>query len=67
MEDREQWRGPYDHLLAKDHYPLYGIHPKNLLPICHTCNSKAKHAKDLLIKDGNRRLSFSPWSERSFA
>lgn len=65
VEDREQWRGPYDHLLAKDHYPLYGIHPKNLLPICHTCNSKAKHAKDLLIKDGNRRLSFSPWSERA--
>lgn len=65
VNDTEQWRGPYDHLLAKDHYPLYGIHPKNLVPICHTCNSKAKHAKDLLIKDGNRRLSFSPWSERA--
>ncbi|WP_066270997.1 hypothetical protein [Hydrogenophaga palleronii] len=63
--DNEQWRGPYDHLLAKDLYPLYGVAPKNLLPICTTCNSKAKLAKDLLLKDGVRRLSFSPWSERA--
>jgi len=62
--DNEQWRGPYDHLLAKDLYPIYGVEPKNLLPICDTCNSKAKLAKDLLLKDGFRRLSFSPWTER---
>lgn len=61
--DNEQWRGPYDHLLAKDLYPLYGVDPKNLLPICNTCNSKAKLAKDLVLKDGIRRLSFSPWTE----
>lgn len=63
--DNEQWRGPYDHLLAKDLYPLYGVDPKNLLPICNTCNSKAKLAKDLLFKKGVRRLSFSPWTERA--
>ncbi|MDR6601943.1 hypothetical protein J2732_002935 [Achromobacter deleyi] len=63
--DNEQWRGPYDHLLAKDLYPLYGVDPKNLLPICTTCNSKAKLAKDLLFKDEVRRLSFSPWTERA--
>lgn len=63
--DNEQWRGPYDHLLAKDLYPLYGVDPKNLLPICDTCNSKAKLAKDLVLKDGVRRLSFSPWTERA--
>jgi len=63
--DNEQWRGPYDHLLAKDLYPLYGVDPKNLLPICNTCNSKAKLAKDLVLKDGARRLSFSPWTERA--
>lgn len=63
--DNEQWRGPYDHLLAKDLYPLYGVDPKNLLPICNTCNSKAKLAKDLVFKDGVRRLSFSPWTERA--
>lgn len=62
--DNDQWRGPYDHLLAKDLYPLYGVDPKNLLPICNTCNSKAKLAKDLVLKDGVRRLSFSPWTER---
>lgn len=61
--DNEQWRGPYDHLLAKDLYPLYGVDPSNLLPICNTCNSKAKLAKDLVLKDGVRRLSFSPWAE----
>lgn len=61
--DNEQWRGPYDHLLAKDLYPLYGVHPENLLPICNTCNSKAKLAKDLVLKDGSRRLSFLPWIE----
>lgn len=65
VDDDEQWRGPYDHMLAKDHYPLYGVHPKNLVPICQTCNSKAKLAKDLLVQDGNRRLSFSPWTERA--
>lgn len=59
----EQWRGPYDHLLAKDDYPLFGVHPRNLLPICHTCNSKAKLTRDLLYKDGQRRLSFSPWTD----
>jgi hypothetical protein len=63
IDDNEQWRGPYDHLLAKDDYPLFGVHPRNLLPICHACNSKAKLAKDLLHKDGQRRLSFSPWTE----
>lgn len=64
VEDNEQWRSPYDHLLAKDKYPLFGVHPGNLLPICHICNSKAKLAKDLLFKkNGQRRLSFFPWSE----
>jgi hypothetical protein len=63
--DNEQWRGPYDHLLAKDLYPLYGVDPKNLLPICNTCNSKAKLAKDLVLKGGVRRLSFSPWAEHA--
>jgi hypothetical protein len=67
VDDNEQWRGPYDHLLAKDHYPLYGVHPKNLLPVCQTCNSKAKLTKDLLVQDGNRRLSFSPWTEHVLA
>jgi hypothetical protein len=65
LDENEQWRGPYDHLLAKDAYPLFGVHPRNLLPICDTCNSKAKLAKDLLLKNDLRRLSFLPWSEHA--
>lgn len=60
----DQWRAPYDHLLAKDKYPQFGIDPDNLLPICHTCNSKAKLAKDLLHNTaGLRRTFFDPWVE----
>lgn len=60
----DQWRAPYDHLLAKDKYPQFGIDPYNLLPICHTCNSKAKLAKDLLHNlAGRRRTCFDPWTE----
>jgi hypothetical protein len=59
IDDDEQWRAPYDHLLAKTEYPIFAVHPKNILPICYTCNSKAKLAKDLLHDDfGNRRYSF---------
>lgn len=65
VDENEQWRGPYDHLLAKDTYPLFGVHPRNLFPICETCNSKAKLAKNLLLRDNVRRLSFLPWSERA--
>lgn len=59
-----QWRAPYDHLLAKETYPQFGVDPGNLLPICHTCNSKAKLAKDLLRNSaGLRRTCFDPWVE----
>ncbi|WP_285352521.1 hypothetical protein [Pseudomonas sp. ME-P-057] len=60
----DQWRAPYDHLLAKEKYPQFGVDPDNLLPTCHTCNSKAKLAKDLLRDpEGLRRTCFDPWSE----
>jgi hypothetical protein len=60
----DQWRAPYDHLLAKEKYPQFGVDPDNLLPTCHTCNSKAKLAKDLLRSpEGLRRTCFDPWSE----
>ena len=66
IQAKNQWRAPYDHLLAKDKYPQFGVDPYNLLPICHTCNSKAKLAKDL-IRDikGLRRICFNPWSENA--
>lgn len=60
----DQWRAPYDHLLAKEKYPQFGVDPDNLMPICHTCNSKAKLARDLLYDlDGLRRTCFDPWTE----
>jgi hypothetical protein len=67
IEEGKQWRSAYDHLLCKTKHAAYGIHPNNLLPLCYTCNSKAKGVKELLIKkQGNRsvrRLSFYPQTE----
>jgi len=64
VDEDDQWRGPYDHLFPKDKYPIYAIHPDNLLPICHTCNSKAKGAKDLLFDEHKqRRVCFYPYNE----
>lgn len=68
VDPDDQWRGPYDHLLAKEKYPLLGVHPLNLMPICHVCNSYAKGAKDLLrTEGGNRTRSFYPWNESAHA
>lgn len=64
VEASEQWRAPYDHLLAKDTYPILAVHPENLMPVCVTCNSKAKLRKDLLHDGrGQRRKCFDPWGE----
>lgn len=66
VDDDAQWRGPYDHLLSQQRYPMFAVHPGNLIPICDKCNSKAKLAKDLLVNDNNsRRLCFYPFSESS--
>ena len=64
VEASEQWRAPYDHLLAKDTYPIFAVHPENLMPVCVTCNSKAKLRQDLLHDGpGQRRKCFDPWGE----
>lgn len=62
---KKQWRASIDHLLAEASYPLIALDPKNLLPVCYTCNSKAKHGKDLLHdkESGDRRICFDPWIE----
>jgi len=66
--EAEQWRGPFDHILPKEGYPSFAIHPDNLLPICCTCNSKAKLAKDVLHhSNGARRRSFNPYTEFAHA
>ncbi len=64
VEALEQWRAPYDHLLAKESYPILAVHPENLMPLCATCNTRAKHRKDLLHEEGGRRRKcFDPWGE----
>lgn len=68
VDIEKQWRAANDHLLAKDTYPIFSVHPDNLIPTCETCNSKAKLAKDLLVKKLNgqpdqRRLCVYPLTE----
>ena len=59
--DDNQWRADYDHVLCKDKYPAFACHPKNFIPTCHICNSKAKGARDLLNNaHGIRRKAFYP-------
>lgn len=61
VDDDEQWRADYDHILCKDKYPIYSVHPGNFIPTCHICNSKAKGARNLLkCKLENRRVAFYP-------
>jgi hypothetical protein len=61
VADEEQWRSDYDHVLCKDKYPVYSVHPGNFIPTCHICNSKAKGAKDVLRANGvQRRIAFYP-------
>lgn len=61
IEQEEQWRADYDHILCKDKYPTYTVHPGNFIPTCHICNSKAKGAKNLLMcSQHNRRKAFYP-------
>lgn len=61
VADDDQWRADYDHVLCKDKYPIFGVHPGNFLPTCHICNSKAKGARNLLRHlNGARRVAFYP-------
>lgn len=61
LTDDDQWRSDYDHLLCKDKYPLFSVHPGNFLPTCPICNSKAKGARNLLRHvNGDRRAAFYP-------
>lgn len=60
-KDDQQARSIYaeiDHYLPKTTYPHLSIHPYNLVPLCHNCNSGAKGAKDPLasVNGGSYRL-----------
>jgi len=66
VPDGDQWRSDYDHQLCKSKYPIFSVHPDNLVPLCDVCNQDAKKAKDLFRhKDGTDRLAFYPYSEEA--
>lgn len=62
----DQWRGDYDHQLCKTKYPIYAVHPQNLVPLCTVCNRDAKKAKDLFkLVAGVPRKAFFPYTEEA--
>ena len=66
IQDGDQWRADYDHQLCKSKYPIFAIHPINLIPLCDVCNQDAKKAKDLFKhKNGTDRLAFYPYTEEA--
>ncbi|MBU0417974.1 hypothetical protein, partial [Acinetobacter baumannii] len=61
-----QWRADYDHQLCKSKYPLFAVHPDNLIPLCEVCNQDAKKAKDLFVaEDAGLRYCFYPFTEEA--
>ncbi|WP_428330319.1 hypothetical protein [Mucilaginibacter sp.] len=61
----QSYREDYDHLAAKRHFPLAAVHPANLAPMCHTCNSKNKGEQDVLNNaNGTRKRMIYPYSEQ---
>ncbi|MDA3917312.1 MAG: hypothetical protein PF690_10095 [Deltaproteobacteria bacterium] len=59
-------REAYDHYLPKSKYPFNSINFKNLIPICHKCNSSNKGAKDPLHDESReRRKAFYLYDQSS--
>jgi hypothetical protein len=57
-------RDDYDHYIPKKLYPFNSVNFKNLVPMCHRCNSKYKGQKDTIFKERNkvsRRKVFFPF------
>lgn len=66
VPDGDQWRSDYDHQLCKSKYPIFSVHPDNLVPLCNVCNQDAKKTKDLFRhKNGTDRLAFYPYNEEA--
>jgi hypothetical protein len=59
-------REAYDHFLPKSRYPFNSVNFRNLVPMCHECNSTYKAAKDPLQKKaGDRRRAFYSYAAKS--
>jgi hypothetical protein len=55
-------RDDYDHYLPKKLYPFNSINFKNLVPMCHRCNSKYKNQKNTVVDiEKNKRKVFYPY------
>lgn len=56
-------REALDHYLLESKYPFAASNLRNLVPMCHTCNSGYKLSQDMLYKkNGTRRKSFDPYN-----
>jgi hypothetical protein len=49
----------FDHYLNRDSYPLLSVHPRNLVPVCASCNTVMKSNKDVLGPVGRGRAALS--------
>lgn len=66
VPEGDQWRADYDHQLCKSKYPIFAVHPDNLIPLCDVCNQDAKKAKDLFRHtNGTDRLAFYPYNDEA--
>lgn len=56
------YREAFDHYLPKSKYPFLSVNFKNLVPLCHKCNSDRKGEKDPIE---NRKTAFYPFSSNN--
>lgn len=56
-------REALDHYLARSYYPFAAANLRNLVPMCHKCNSGYKLAADMVRRvDGTGRVAFDPYN-----
>lgn len=55
-------REAYDHYLVWKLYPFAAVNLRNLVPMCHDCNSHYKKTVDLLRACGVRRTALDPYN-----
>ncbi len=58
-------REAYDHYLPKGLYPFNSINFRNLVPVCHECNSTYKLSKDPAHNTIGRRKAFYPYASNA--
>lgn len=56
-----RYREAFDHYLPKAHYPFLSVNFRNLVPLCHKCNSDRKGDKNPIEND---KKAFYPFGDR---